>query len=307
MDNFNTYRRNPADILRKLFLDKNIISRLILINTAVFIIIQIASTLSWLFGGSSNDIVSPLGSWLSLPSNLETLITRPWTIFTYMFLHEGFFHILFNMLLLYFGGMVFREFLSERKLLFTYLIGGLFGALFFVAAFNIFPVFAEVKSIALALGASASVLAIVITVAAYVPDYNVYLMFFGKVKLKYLAIAMIVIDLLSIQSGNAGGHIAHLGGAMWGFIYGWSLRNGKDFYSSLYKINFNFSNPFKSKNKFSTERPKSGRPMTDDEYNKTRSANQHEIDRILDKISQSGYSSLTKQEKELLFKSSNKR
>jgi hypothetical protein len=225
-----------------------------------------------------------------------------------MFLHEGFFHIFFNMIMLYFGGTIFREYLSKNKLLWTYILGGLSGALFFVLAYNIFPVFDAVKGSAIALGASASVLAIVVAISTYVPDYTVHLFLFGRVKLKYLAAAMILIDLMSISSGNAGGHIAHLGGALWGFLYAYSLRNGNDLYRILEGIKIpKFTWGEKKAAKFSTSRPKSGRPMNDDEYSKRKVATQEEIDRILDKISSSGYSSLNKAEKELLFKTSNKK
>jgi hypothetical protein len=128
----------------------------------------------------------------------------------------------------------------------------------------------------------------------------------GRVKLKYIAIAFVVIDILSIPSGNAGGHIGHLGGAFWGFLYAFYLRKGLDFYKIFDGVKFTTSTTKKRSQKFETSRPEKGRPMTDQEYNKKRNANQAEIDRILDKISKGGYDSLTKEEKEMLFKSSNK-
>ena len=304
---FNQFQRNPVDILKQVFLGNNIISRLILINTAVYVVIKLVSTLIWLFSGESSAIISPLGSWFALPSDFSNLASKPWTILTYMFLHEGFFHLFFNMIMLYVGGTIFQEYLSKNKLFWTYIIGGLSGAVFFIIAFNLFPVFEASKGVALALGASASVLAILIAVATYVPDYSIHLFLFGKVKLKWIALVMILLDVLSIQSGNAGGHIAHLGGAFWGFIYAYTLKNGNDLYKYFYAFKMPKFNWGKDKNvKFSTSRPKNGKAMDDEEYNKRRVASQQEIDRILDKISSSGYSSLTKNEKELLFKSSNK-
>lgn len=308
MQGFNQFQRNPVEILKQVFLSRNIISRLILINTIVYLAVKLISTITWLFGAQSADVISSLGRWLALPSDLGDLALKPWTIFTYMFLQEGFFHLFFNMVLLYFGGLLFQEYLSKSKLLWTYILGGLSGALFFLLAFNLFPVFAGVRGDAMALGASASVLAILIAIATYVPDYNVHLFLIGKVKLKYVAIGMIALDLLSIQSNNAGGHIAHLGGAFWGFIYAYSLRNGNDLYKILESIKFPKIKWKSSKDsKFTTTRTESGKPMNDDEYNRRRSASQQEIDRILDKISRSGYSSLSKAEKEMLFKSSNKK
>ncbi len=294
---------NTGEMLRKIFLGKNVLSRLILINTVVFILANITGVVAWLIKSEPVAGATPLGSILALPADLTTLAIMPWTVFTYMFLQIGFFHILFNMIMLYFGGLIFQEYLSQKKLLLTYIMGGLTGALFFVAAFNMFPVFNDVLPVAVAMGASASVLAIIIAISTYVPDYTVHLFFFGRLKLKYLAIAFIVIDLLSIQRGNPGGHIAHLGGALWGFLYAFTLRNGTDIYGIFKNIKFSgFSK--RRQPKFTTH--KSGRPLSDDQYNKRKVATQKEIDHILDKISKSGYSSLTKSEKELLFKTSKK-
>ncbi|MBN2615876.1 MAG: rhomboid family intramembrane serine protease [Bacteroidales bacterium] len=297
-------RKNTGELLKEIFFSKNILSRLILINTVVFLAANIVLLITWLFTGQTTQL-SLLGTYLALPADLTQLAQKPWTVFTYMFLHEGFFHWFFNMVLLYFGGLLFLEYLSQRKLLITYLLGGLFGAVFFVLAFNIFPAFATIRPISVALGASASILAIIIAIATYVPDYHVHLFLIGRVPLKYLAIALVILDILSIQSQNPGGHIAHLGGALWGFIYGLSLRKGTDFYRIFDGLNF----PKLGRNKytkFSTKRPQSGRPMTDEEYNKRRAASEHEIDAILDKIAKSGYGSLSKEEKEFLFKNSNK-
>lgn len=297
-------RKNTGELLKEIFFSKTLLSRLILINTVIFLVANIVLLITWLFTGQTTQL-SLLGSVLALPADLSLLIQKPWTIFTYMFLHEGFFHWFFNMVLLYFGGLLFLEYLSQRKLLITYLLGGLFGAVFFVAAFNIFPAFASIRPIAVALGASASILAIIIAIATYVPDYHVHLFLIGRVPLKYLAVALVILDILSIQSQNPGGHIAHLGGALWGFMYGFSLRKGTDFYRIF--DGWHFPKLSKKKyTKFSTERPKTGRPMTDEEYNKRRAANEHEIDAILDKIAKSGYGSLSKEEKDFLFKNSNK-
>ena len=294
-------------MLRKIFLSKTVLSRLILINTAVYLLVSLLNLFAWLFGQQNSELLSAVGQFLALPSSLSSLATHPWTLITYMFLHESFMHILFNLIMLYFGGMIFLEYLSQKKLLWTYLIGGFSGAVFFVLAFNIFPAFESSRGIAFALGASASVLAIIIAVATYVPDYTIQLFLFGRVKLKYLAIALIVIDVLSIQSGNPGGHIAHLGGAFWGFIYATYLKKGNDLYKIFGEVKFTGFERKAKKPKFDTSRPQTGRPMNDDEYGEKRAASQQEIDRILDKISRSGYSSLSNEEKEMLFKTSGKK
>lgn len=292
---------NRGEELKKIFFSDTIMSRLLLINTAVFVVITFIKALLWLFGYAGPDTVV---TWFAVPSDINELIAKPWTIITYMFLHEGFFHLLVNMIMLYFGSILFLEYLSQKKLLQTYIIGGLTGAIFFIAAFNIFPAFDSIKNGAYALGASASVLAIFIAIATYVPDYVVHLFLIGRIKMKYIAIAFVVIDLMSIQSSNPGGHIAHLGGALWGFVYALYLRKG----TNLLGFIDTFKMPSFGKKakyaKFDTSRPKSGRPMNDEEYNKKRAASQQEVDKILDKIARSGYASLTKAEKDLLFRSS---
>ncbi len=299
--------QNRNEFIRNIFLGKSVLSRLILINTVVFLLTAIVHLITWLFGIRGPYGLTVLGSFLALPSDLHKLMLMPWTVVTYMFLQEGFLHWLFNMVMLYFGGILFTEYLSERKLLTTYLFGGLAGAFFFVAAFNIFPVFRPMLPNAVALGASASILAIIVAISTYVPDYTVQLFLLGRVKLKWLAIGFVALDILSISANNPGGHIAHLGGALWGFVWALSLRNGNDFMKIFDHLKTPEMNLKKRRyQKFDTSRPKTGRPMTDEEYNRKRAASQEEIDRILDKISKSGYSSLTKAEKELLFKSSNR-
>jgi len=306
MFSYNQPQQNTGEFLKKLFLGKNVLSRLLLINLVIYLIVNIIGLFASLFGLSDTTTLSPLAKIFALPADLSLFAAKPWTIFTYMFLQEDFFHLLFNLIMLYFGGTIFREYLSQAKLFWTYMLGGVFGGLFFIFAFNVFPIFTSISGSSVALGASASVLAIIIAISTYVPDFTVHLFLFGKLKLKYLAIAFIAIDVLSIQASNPGGHIAHLGGAMWGFIYAFSLKKGNDIYSIFYGIKIPKFTWKKTKPKFTTSRPKSGRPLTDDEYNTQRSATQEEIDNILDKISKSGYGSLSKKEKELLFKTSNK-
>ncbi|MFK5857120.1 MAG: rhomboid family intramembrane serine protease [Bacteroidota bacterium] len=307
MFSFNQPQQNTGEFLKKLFFSRNVLSRLLLINLVIYLVVNIVGLIASLFGLADTSNLSPLAKIFVLPADLSALASKPWTIFTYMFLQEDFRHILFNLIMLYFGGSIFREYLSQEKLFWTYIFGGLFGGLFFILAFNIFPVFDSISDSAVALGASASVLAIIIAISTYVPDYTVHLFLLGKLKLKYIAIAFIAIDVLSIESGNPGGHIAHLGGALWGFIYAFSLKKGNDIYKIFYGIRVPKFTWKKNEPKFTSTRPKSGRPLTDDEYNSKRTAKQEEIDQILDKISKSGYGSLTSKEKEMLFKTSNKK
>jgi len=305
------YNRSPLDNAVAFFKSNSPLAKLILINVAVFIVVNIINLFLWLFevdGQSKITGISKVTEWLSVPSDLGQLFMRPWTPITYMFLQEGFFHILFNMIILYFGGRIFVEYLADKKLVKTYIFGGLVGAAFFVLAFNIFPVFSDAVPHALALGSSASVLAVLIAIATFVPDYSVMLIFLGRVKLKYIAIFFVVIDIFSIQQGNAGGHIAHLGGALWGFLYATNLKRGKDlggFFDRIKWPEFSSAGKKKKRRKHQFENIHvNSRPMTDEEYNARKQARQKQIDKILDKISRSGYESLTKEEKEILFRNS---
>jgi len=298
------YTNQPTANLKDFFRSKNMLVRLIIINVAVWLIITILEVFFDLF---NTKLSSDLVQWLAVPASVEKLITRPWTLITYMFLHLEFWHILFNMLWLFWFGKIFLEYLTERQLLATYLLGGIAGAVFYILSFNIFPKFQDAYLLSMALGASASVMAIVVAISFYVPNYRIYLLFLGPVKIYYIAIFSIVLDILMIRSSNSGGHLAHLGGAMWGFFYIYMLRKGNDLSRALNWIP-RFSS-FKMRRSTKKTHFKNvytgGRPMSDEDYNLEKKKNQERIDGILDKISKSGYDSLTKEEKELLFKSSN--
>ena len=299
-------QNSPLDEIKSFFKQKSLLSQIILINVAVFVLVNFINLILWLFQSGSAEGISFVTDWFALPSNVNELLLKPWTLLSYMFLQENFFHLLFNMIMLYFSGRIFSEYLSHRKLLSVYIWGGIIGGLLYVFAYNTFPVFADAVRVSVPmLGSSASVLAILFAVATYVPNYNVPLILIGRVKLKHLAIVFIVIDILSIQRGNAGGHIAHIGGALWGFIYIWLIKNSNAMNWGRFKFpKFSFRNgPRKAYKNPNYNK----RPVTDDEYNKRKKQQQKEVDVILDKISKSGYSSLSKREKELLFKSSNKK
>lgn len=186
--------RSIWDEIRDFFLRGTVLSRLIGINIAVFIIIGLVRVALFLF--DYDEAYGGIINWLGVPASLEVLIQRPWTLFSYMFLHFGFFHILFNLIMLYVGGRLFSEYLGADRLVGTYLIGGLAGALFFIIAFNIFPVFSDDKYLAVAVGASASVLAIFIAISTYMPDYQLPLLIIGRIRLKYIAIFLVVLILL---------------------------------------------------------------------------------------------------------------
>jgi membrane associated rhomboid family serine protease len=299
--------RSISERITHFIRDKSILTRLVLINTAIWIIINLIHVTAFLFQTRSYPAetiwMSTLQEWLAVPANIELLFTRPWTLITYMFFHQSFWHILFNMLWLYWFGKIFLEFASEKKMFSIYITGGIVGAFVFILAYNIFPVFAEVRDLSSALGASASVLAIVVATAVMVPEYTINLLFIGNVKIKYIALFTIVIDIFMIRSDNPGGHFAHLGGALAGLSYILIIKSG--LLASLPSIR-SFIEGRRSKQKRFRKVHVSNRPLTDEEYNSIKAKNQKRIDGILDKIAKSGYKSLTEEEKEFLFKYSNK-
>jgi membrane associated rhomboid family serine protease len=277
---------------------KSVLNYLLVINVAIWIMVAFANLFLWLYKSPNPNV---LVKWLSVPADLSVLAHRPWTVVTYMVLHERFWHLFFNMWMLWFGGMIFTRFLSGKQLAWTYVLGGLTGAVFFILAYNIFPVFETAKHSAVALGASASVLAILVAAAAYKPDYGLHLMLLGQLKFKWLAIALVVIDLLSISADNPGGHIAHLGGALFGFVYGLLLRND---FKLKGVFHFPRRKPKMEYTPYEEIHDEPEVPRSDEEYNRQKAEKEHNIDVILDKIAKSGYGSLTQEEKEYLFKNS---
>jgi membrane associated rhomboid family serine protease len=295
--------------IKKRYKNGSIIFKLIFINVGVFIIVNLFELIMFLF--SAGGLVSfSLQEYLAVPADLNTLLYRPWTVITYMFLHYDFLHILFNMLWLFWFGKIFLEYLEPKRMLSIYLIGGISGAALYIAAFNLLPAFDGYIGSSVALGASASVYAIVIAISAFVPDYTIGLLFIGRVKLKYIALFVVGIDILSIAKGNAGGHIAHLGGAFWGYLFISQMKHGINQALNFRWLKFRkkfkvYNSPKKTKK--NDPFVANGRPISDEDYNAMKNQHQQKIDRILEKISKSGYSSLSKEEKELLFSSSNKK
>ena len=297
---------NAFDEFRRSFNRRSALTQLILINVGVYLFLKILGVVFFLF--RQEDLEQLVLGYLALPADPQLILKKPWTILSYMFLHYDFFHILFNMLWLYWFGKIFLEYLNPKKLITVYLLGGLVGGLVYVLSFNLFPAFQESVGQSVALGASAAVLAIVMAISFYVPDYTLYLMFIGPVKLKYIALVTILIDILSIKSGNAGGHLAHLGGAFFGFLYASQLRRGQAFGQGFRRMMAGFQGIFRPRPRMTVNRNQRppGRPETDMDYNARRAAEQRTIDQILDKIARSGYEGLSKEEKEILFKSSKK-
>lgn len=273
------------------------LTRLILINLGVFVAFLLLRIVGFLF---KIPLAERFSLWTALPSNLGTLITRPWTLITYMFLHEGFLHILFNMLWLFFAGKLFMEYMGGRRLLSTYILGGLAGGVLYILAYNLFPIFSEAVIISNNRGASAGVMAIVIGVATYAPRYPVKVFFTINAQLWMIAAAALLMDLIYLGDGNnAGGHIAHLGGALFGYLSVKQLKQGKDWTAGFSKFMDNIANWFKPKPKI---KKVYSNTTSDRNFKERQVHNQQRMDEILDKISRSGYESLSKEEKDYLFK-----
>jgi membrane associated rhomboid family serine protease len=301
-----------VDEIKLSFRQGSVLNRLIFINIGIFIALGLLFVVLRLFTPGTTLVAlkfqfhDSVLKYLMVPSLPGELLFRPWTMITYMFTHFNLWHILFNMLVLFWFGRIFLQYLSGKQLLSTYLLGGLAGALLYVLFFNLFPGLKEYLGGSM-LGASASIMAIVIAISFYVPDYTIYMLFIGPVRLKYVALAFIVIDILMIASDNAGGNIAHLGGALYGFAFITLFKKGRDIGNWVNIFLDKVITLFRPHPKLNVAYRKSTRHVADEDYNRNKVEQQKEIDRILDKIAQGGYESLTKKEKETLFKMSDHR
>lgn len=286
--------------LKRTFQSGNILAKLIYINVGLFILIRLGGVIWVLF----NVPGLPFLRYLQFPSSPELFLYQPWTIVTYMFTHFDFLHILFNMLWLYWFGGLFLTFFSERQLGGLYLLGGFAGAVLFMIAYNVFPYFRAMAPYSFLMGASASVMAVVFAVSFYKKDLEIGLLLIGRVKLIYLALFTFVIDLLAITSSNAGGHIAHIGGALFGIWFASRIREGKDLTAPMNRVIDWVVNMGKRKPKMKVTYHK--RTETDYEYNARKHQETVDLDAILDKLKRSGYESLSADEKKKLFNASKK-
>lgn len=285
---------NLLDEIKESFREGSALTRLIYINLGLFLLIRITNVFYFLSGTEF-----PILDWLALPADFGMLASRPWTLITYMFLHFDFLHILFNLLWLYWMGQIFLNYFNQGKLVTIYLLGGISGGLFYVAGYNSFPVFSQIVVDSRLLGASASVIAIVTALAVHAPNHILHLMFIGPVKMKYIALFSVLLYVIGISSTNAGGNLAHLGGAFWGMLYVLQLRRGIDLGKWLTQLFGGIKKGFAPKPKVKVSYRK---PTDDIEYNRIKNQNKIRMNEILDKISKSGYDSLSKEEKEILFR-----
>jgi membrane associated rhomboid family serine protease len=281
---------NIIQEIKNRYITGNIIEKLIFINIGVFVFALLLTVFSRLYNGEGNFIVN----WFSLDDNFTSMFTKPWSIISYGFLHGGFLHILFNLIGLYFIGNLFLQYFSEKQLLSFYLLGTFFGGILYLLSQNYFPLFEGKRTYLV--GASAGVSAIFVGVATHIPNYQLKIRFIGYVKLWYLAAIWVGLDVLGLVGTNAGGNFAHLGGALFGFLY---VKRASNKEITVFD---SIGNLFKKKEKTLKTVYKSAEKKKQTQTN----LNQEQIDKILDKISKSGYDTLTKLEKEFLFKQGKK-
>ena len=255
----------------------NILEKIIFLNIAIYLAPYLINTILFLFNIKNIDLIK----WFTIDADFGQLIFKPWSIITYGFLHGSFSHIFWNMIILYYFGKILNNLFGDKLLKKLYLSGIVAGGLTYVISYNVFPVFRGVESVMI--GASAGVMSVLFYLASYSPQMGIRIFFFD-IKIIYIALFLFFYDIIQIPLNNSGGHIAHIGGAIWGYYYCISNNKGEDFTQSIFNI-------FKTTKKKNTKASQNNNNF-----------DQKKIDSILDKISDSGYDSLTKKEKEYLFK-----
>jgi len=300
------------ELRREFYKSNNTLVKIILINLFVFLgllVFKVVLTLS-----SSSGIYYAIVDFLILPSSIPALLYKPWTIVSYFFTHEDLFHILFNMLFFYWFGRLIDEYLGAKRLIALYVMGGIIGGLAFIAIYNLVPYFQEMVAGSKLLGASGAAFSVAVAASTLLPNYTFNLIFIGPIKIKYIAAFYIILSFAQSIGPNAGGNLAHLGGALFGYLFIKCLHNGTDLGRPIYYLMGLWDNLFKKRpplkvthRKKSVYRstvstPYSNNPNPTQKF--TEIPDQDEIDSILDKISKSGYESLTKEEKQKLFRAS---
>ena len=275
----------------------NIAEKLIAINLAVFIVTGLASAL---LGLSTDSILY----WFELPKDFFAFLGKPWSLVTYSFFHAGIGHIFWNMLILYFTGRIFLNLFNAQRFINVYFLGVIMGGLVFLLSYNVFPTLLNINTSLI--GASAGVTAVLIFICAYIPNQEVRLFGLINIKLWYLGVFVVLMDLIQIPlGGNIGGRLAHLGGAFLGYFYARQLLNGKDIGEGFSRILTSIGNLFKPRERkapLKTVHRKDRTKSSRSGINYDKETRQKKIDAILDKISKSGYESLSKAEKDFLFK-----
>lgn len=273
------------------------LNRLLAINIALFVLVQLVLIAQRLIDSSA----VPTDLYLAAGAGLDDFLSRPWSLLTHMFVHVDVGHFIFNVFCLYTAGKLFRHFLGDGKLVSNYLLGGVFGYLVYLSMALLFSKLTDATYI---LGASASIMSIIFTIGILQPNYQIKLFGVFDMKLIWLCGIIILVDLMSLRKGfDSGGHMAHLGGALFGVIYAYQYKRGVVMGSWLENIFNRLGSMFSGNKKITTEHR---RPKTDEEFNSEKKKRQQRVDQILDKISKSGYDSLSKEEKDFLFKYSQK-
>ena len=273
---------------------KNPVNRLIVINICIYLLVVLVR---FLYNNPEKEVAdSFILQWIGISPNWDIFIFRPWTLFTSLFLHLKFWHILFNMIMLWLAGQIFIQFIPAKKIYWIYILGGLVGNVLFVLLYNYFPVFQDFAYYFAASGVVGGVLAVFAAAATKVPNYPVRLFFIGEIRLKWIAIFFILWDFINIPVGNSGGHFANLGGALFGFLFIIIPVLQQKIQTIKPKKTIRFK-----------QKPSNFRSKTDEQYNAERAEYRKEVDEILDKVAKSGYSSLSKAEKEFLFNTSQKK
>ena len=287
----------------------NALMQLLLLNIIVFALVVLLEAVTFL--SQTFEVRMQVMRQLEMSANLSVLLRHPWTVLTYAFTHKGFFHILFNMLNLYWFGQLLREYLGDRRFVSIYILGALAGAAVFLLAYNLIPVLQPAAAAGQpVLGASGAVTAIIVAAATLLPDYTFMLILIGPVKIKWIAVALVLISLAGINGGNTGGEIVHLGGALLGFLFIKQLQAGRDMGRPVQAVGNWFSNLAARRPAMRASTTRRPEPVAAAQASGGKKATaagqavQEEVDLILDKISRSGYESLSKEEKQKLFRAS---
>lgn len=287
--------------------DGNSLVMMIVILVLAFCIFKFIYVTYFLAGLGKESFYANIFNWFILPAKIDELLSRPWTILTYMFMHDGVFHLLGNILWLWAFGFVLQDLAGNNKLVPLFIYGGLAGAFLFVVSSNVFPVFASQIDGRTLEGASAGVMAIAIATTTIAPDYRIFPMLNGGIPLWVLTIIFVIIDFASIPGSNGGGHIAHLGGAAIGLLFVLQLRRGNDWsvwMNQFFNWCHNLFNPDKKEWKKSARKELFYKTKGTTPYRKVANVTQKRIDEILDKINQHGYRFLSDEEKEILKRAS---
>ena len=296
------------DIKREFAKSENALVKIILINTAVFLILLLTKIILTL--SQSSGIYLLILDQLQLPASTTAFLHKPWTLITYFFTHEDIFHILFNMLFLYWFGRLVDEYLGAKRVIALYFLGGIVGGIIYMVIYNLLPFFQPNVQTAQMLGASAAAFSVAVGASTLLPNYTFNLIFLGPIRIKFIALFYIILSLAQTVGPNAGGNLAHLGGALVGYLFIKLLQNGTDMGKPIYAVMNGWSGLFRKRPSMQvTYREKQVYRSTNVYTSGSSSAtiempDQTEIDMILDKISKSGYESLTKEEKQKLFKAS---